>query len=127
MEDKSPLSPHIQIYKWHVSSLVSISHRITGIINIIGITFICLFVSLLGFGESNYELINLFLSSQIGKFFILGLTWSFSFQVLSEIRHLIMDLGYGFELKTTRVTGLLVIFGSIILTISFYLIGKFLF
>ena len=127
MEDKSPLSPHIQIYKWHVSSLVSISHRITGIINIIGITFICLFVSLLGFGESNYELINLFLSSQIGKFFILGLTWSFSFQVLSEIRHLIMDLGYGFELKTTRVTGLLVIFGSIILTISFYLIGKFIF
>ena len=127
MENKSPLSPHIQIYKWHVSSLVSISHRITGIINIIGITFICLFVSLLGFGESNYEPINLFLSSQIGKFFILGLTWSFSFQVLSEIRHLIMDLGYGFELKTTRVTGLLVIFGSIILTISFYLIGKFLF
>ncbi len=127
MENKSPLSPHIQIYKWHVSSLVSISHRITGIINIIGITFICLFVSLLGFGESNYELINLFLSSQIGKFIILGLTWSFSFQVLSEIRHLIMDLGYGFELKTTRVTGLLVIFGSIILTISFYLIGKFFF
>ena len=60
----------------------------------------------------------------IGKFIILGLTWSFAFQILSEIRHLIMDLGYGFELKTTRVTGILVIFGSIILTIAFYLIGK---
>ena len=124
MENKPPLSPHIQIYKWHISSLVSISHRITGIINIIAITFICLVASLLVFDESNYEIINLFLSSLIGKFLILGLTWSFSFQILSEIRHLIMDLGYGFELRTTKITGLIVIFGSIILTVAFYLIGK---
>ena len=124
MENKAPLSPHIQIYKWHISSLVSISHRITGIINIIAITFICLLASLLVFGKSNYEIINLFLSSLIGKFFILGLTWSFSFQILSEIRHLIMDLGYGFDLRTTKITGLIVIFGSIILTVAFYLIGK---
>ena len=124
MENKAPLSPHIQIYKWHISSLVSISHRITGIINIIAITFICLLASLLVFGENNYEIINLFLSSLIGKFFILGLTWSFSFQILSEIRHLIMDLGYGFQLRTTKITGLIVIFGSIILTVVFYLIGK---
>ena len=124
MENKAPLSPHIQIYKWHISSLVSISHRITGIINIIAITFICLLASLLVFGESNYEFINLFLSSLIGKFFILGLTWSFSFQILSEIRHLIMDLGYGFELRTTKITGLIVIFGSIILTVVFYLMGR---
>ena len=124
MENKTPLSPHIQIYKWHISSLVSITHRITGIINIIAITFICLLVSLLVFGESNYESINLFLNSLFGKFLILGLTWSFSFQILSEIRHLIMDLGYGFELRTTKITGLIVIFGSIILTIAFYLIGK---
>ena len=124
MENKPPLSPHIQIYKWHISSLVSISHRITGIINIIAITFLCLLASLLVFGESNYEYIYLFLSSLIGKFIILGLTWSFSFQALSEIRHLIMDLGYGFELKTTKITGLIVIFGSVILTIVFYLIGK---
>ena len=124
MENKPPLSPHIQIYKWHISSLVSISHRITGIINIIAITFICLLASLLIFGESNYEYIYLFLSSLIGKFIILGLTWSFSFQALSEIRHLIMDLGYGFELKVTKITGLIVIFGSVILTIAFYLIGK---
>ena len=124
MENKTPLSPHIQIYKWHISSLVSISHRITGIINIIAITLICLLASLLVFGESNYKFINLFLSSIIGKFFILGITWSFSFQILSEIRHLIMDLGYGFELRTTKITGLIVIFGSIVSTIAIYLIGK---
>ena len=124
MENKSPLSPHIQIYRWHISSLVSISHRITGIINIIAIILICVWASLLLLGENNYEMINLFLKSFTGKFIILGLTWSFSFQILSEIRHLIMDFGYGFEIKTTNITGLLVIFGSIFLTIAFYLIGK---
>ncbi len=127
MQNKSPLSPHIQIYKWHISSLVSISHRITGIINIIVITLICLWASLLLLGESRYETINLLLDSSIGKFLILGIIWSFSFQMLSEIRHLIMDLGYGFELKTTKITGLIVIFGSIILTVIFYLTGKNIF
>jgi len=124
MENKEPLSPHIQIYKWQISSLVSISHRITGIINIIVITFVCLLASLLSLGENNYEIIYLFLSSLVGKFFILGITWSFSFQILSEIRHLIMDLGYGFELKITKITGLIVIFGSIFLTVFFFLVGK---
>ena len=124
MENKRPLSPHIQIYRWHVSSLVSISHRITGIINIIAITLICLWVSSIFISEKNYEMINILLSSKIGKFIILGLTWSFSFQILSEIRHLIMDLGYGFELKTSKITGLIVIIGSLILTVIFYIIGK---
>ena len=124
MESKTPLSPHIQIYRWHISSLVSICHRITGIINIIVITLICLWASILLFGESNYETINSFLNSFMGKFFILGITWSFSFQALSEIRHLIMDLGYAFELKTTNITGLIVIIGSFLLTILIYLLGK---
>ena len=111
MENKSPLSPHIQIYRWHISSLVSISHRITGVINILAITLICIWVSLLVLGDANYSLINQLLNSILGKFIALGLVWSFSFQMLSEIRHLIMDMGYGFELQTTRITGLSIIFG----------------
>ena len=122
--ENNPLSPHIQIYRWHVSSLVSISHRITGIINILAITLICIFFIFFSFSEESHELIKLFLQSIIGKFFILGITWSFSFQILSEIRHLIMDFGYGFELKTTKITGLVVIFGSFVLTILIYLIGR---
>jgi succinate dehydrogenase / fumarate reductase, cytochrome b subunit len=124
MDNNNPLSPHIQVYRWHISSLVSISHRITGIVNISAITVICFWVFSLMLGESSFELIKLFLQSIFGKFIILGLTWSFSFQILSEIRHLIMDLGYGYELKTTKITGLLVIFGSIFLTILFYLLGR---
>ena len=124
MDNNNPLSPHIQIYRWHISSLVSISHRITGIVNTLAITIICFWIFSLFLGESNYELTQLFLQSTFGKFIIISLTWSFSFQILSEIRHLIMDLGYGFELKTTKITGLLVIFGSFFLTILFYILGR---
>ena len=119
MENR-PLSPHIQIYKWHISSLVSISHRITGIINFFAITLICIWFAFMLLGESEYQTIKIFLDSFLGKFILIGITWSFSFQMLSEIRHLIMDIGYGFELQTTKITGLLVIFGSIILTILIY-------
>ena len=124
MENNNPLSPHIQVYRWHISSLVSISHRITGIVNIFAITIICFWIFSLLLGESSYDLTKLFLQSIFGKFIIISLTWSFSFQILSEIRHLAMDLGYGFEIKITKLTGLLVIFGSIFLTVLFYLLGK---
>ena len=124
MENNNPLSPHIQIYKWHVSSLVSIVTRITGIINILVITLICFWFASLLLGESSYEIIKLFFQSFLGKFIAIGITWSFSFQALSEIRHLIMDLGYGFELKTTNVTGMMVIIFSFIFTILIYLLGR---
>ena len=123
MENK-PLSPHIQIYRWHVSSLVSITHRITGIINFFVITLFSIWFAFIFFGESNYEIIKSILETIIGKFIILAVTWSFSFQMLSEIRHLIMDFGYGFDLRTTKITGLLVIFGSIFLTIIIYFLGR---
>ena len=124
MKNDNPLSPHIQIYNWHISSLISISHRITGIINIILITLICLWTALLLLGDINYELIQKFFETFFGKFLIMGTVWSFSFQILSEIRHLFWDLGLGFELKTSKITGLLVIFGSFILTIFVFILGR---
>ena len=124
MKDSNPLSPHIQIYNWHISSLISISHRITGVINIILITLICFWTALLLLGDTNYELIQKFFETFFGKFLIMGTVWSFSFQILSEIRHLFWDLGLGFELKTSKITGLSVIFGSFILTILVFVLGR---
>tara|TARA_B100001013_G_scaffold123662_1_gene71899 strand:+ start:281 stop:655 length:375 start_codon:yes stop_codon:yes gene_type:complete len=124
MDNNNPLSPHIQIYSWHISSLVSISHRITGIINILLITLICFWVASLLLGENNYEIVKIFLQSFFGKFLAIGIIWSFSFQILAGIRHLLMDLGYGFELKISKISGLIVIFGSFILTILIYLLGS---
>ena len=121
---KNPLSPHIQIYSWHISSLISISHRITGVINIIALTFVSIWISSMLLGATSYELTKNILNSFIGKLIIIGIIWSFSFQILSEIRHLFWDLGYGFELKISKITGLMVIFGSFILTVLIYLAGR---
>ena len=127
MENKNPLSPHIQIYSWNISSLISISHRIIGVINILALTLICLWIALLLLGEVKYEYIKLFLQSFFGKFLIVCIIWSFIFQILSEIRHLFWDFGYGFELITSKISGLFVIFGSLILTVLIYLFGKGIF
>ena len=124
MKNKNPLSPHIQIYSWNISSLISISHRIVGVINIQILILVCLWIALLSLGEVNYEYIKFFLQSFFGKFFIVCIVWSFIFQILSEIRHLFWDFGYGFELKTSKISGLIVVFGSLILTILIYLFGK---
>ena len=127
MNNENPLSPHIQIYSWNISSLISISHRVVGVVNIVILTLICLWITLLLLGEANYEYIKIFLQSFFGKFLIVGIIWSFTFQILSEIRHLFWDFGYGFELKTSKISGLIVIFGSLILTIFIYLFGKGIF
>jgi len=124
MYEKNPLSPHLQIYRWHLSMILSITHRIIGIVNSIAIILICLWTSSLLFGEENYEIIKILFQSFFGKLLIISLSWSFSFHILSEIRHLIWDLGYGFDLKISKITGVITIIGSLILTILIYLLGK---
>ena len=125
--NNNPLSPHLGIYKWQISSLLSIAHRIVGVINILAITLICIWTLSLLVGENSYEITKLFLKSLFGKFIIVSLCWTFSFHILNEIRHLIWDMGYGFDLKVTKITGVLAFFGSFVLTIVFYLIGKNIF
>ncbi len=123
-QDKNPLSPHLQVYKWQISSLLSITHRIVGVINIISITFICLWVLSLFLGEDTYELVSFFLQTSFGKFLIISICWAFSFHILNEIRHLAWDLGYGFDLKVAKISGVAVFVGSFILTILFYTAGR---
>ena len=128
MEEKNnPLSPHLQIYKWQISSLLSITHRIVGVLNILAITLICFWTMSLLLGAESYKVINIFFKSFFGKFLIVGLCWTFSFHILNELRHLFWDLGYGFDLKVAKITGVFVLIGSFILTILFYLIGKNIF
>ena len=124
MHKKNPLSPHLQIYGWQISSLLSITHRIVGIINFIAITLICIWTISLLLGEENYEIIKNFFQSFFGKFIIIGLAWSFSFHALNEIRHLIWDLGYGFDLNVSKITGVITIVASLVLTILIYLFGR---
>ncbi|MFL2852664.1 MAG: succinate dehydrogenase, cytochrome b556 subunit [Candidatus Pelagibacter sp.] len=123
----NPLSPHLQIYTWQISSLLSIAHRIVGVMNIIAITMICIWSLLLLLGAESYQLINIFFNTFFGKFVAVSLCWTFSFHILNELRHLIWDIGYGFDLRISKITGVLALIGSFVLTILFYLIGKNIF
>ena len=123
-DSKNPLSPHLQIYRWQVSSLLSITHRISGVINLLALIFILFWFIFLSLGESNYELFLLVINNFFGKFILIGFTWSMSFHLLSGIRHLAWDLGYGFEIKTANISGIIVIISSLVLTIIFWLFAK---
>ena len=124
MYEKNPLSPHLQIYRWHLSMILSITHRIIGVVNSVAMVLICLWTISFLFGEENYEIIKILFQSFFGKLLIISLSWSFSFHMLSEIRHLIWDLGYGFDLKISKITGIITIIGSLALTVLIYSLGK---
>ena len=124
MENNNPLSPHLQIYKWQISSLLSITHRIVGVINFFAIILICLWAGFIILGQDNYSNINIVLNSSFGKFLAISLCWTFSFHILNEVRHLFWDAGYGFDLKIAKITGVLVFLGSFVLTILFYVLGR---
>ena len=126
-KNNNPLSPHLQIYRWQISSLLSITHRIIGVINIFAITLICFWCIFLLFGQNNYQNIQIFFNTFFGKFLIISLCWTFSFHILNEIRHLFWDAGYGYDLKVAKITGVLAFIGSFILTISFYILGRNIF
>ena len=123
-DSKNPLSPHLQIYRWHISSLLSIIHRISGIINLLALILIFFWLVILSLGESNYELFLLTINSFFGKFILIGFTWSMIFHLLSVIRHLAWDLGYGFEIKTANISGIIVIISSLALTILFWIFAR---
>ena len=124
MKEKNPLSPHLQIYKWHITSLLSITHRIVGVVNILIIISICLWCLSLFFGQNNYQIIQSTLTTKFGKFLIISICWTFSFHILNEIRHLFWDSGFGFDLKTAKITGVLVLISSFLFTIVFYIVGR---
>ena len=123
-DSNNPLSPHLQIYRWHISSLLSITHRIAGVINLLALILIFFWLVVLSLGESNYELFLSIINSFFGKSILIGFTWSMSFHLLSGIRHLAWDLGYGFEIKTANISGIIVIICSLVLTIIFWLFAR---
>ena len=123
-DNQNPISPHLQIYRWHISSLLSITHRIAGVINLLTLILMFFWILIFSFSENNYELFLLVLNSFFGKFILIGFTWSMCFHIFSGIRHLVWDMGYGFEIKTANISGILVIFSSLVTTIVFWLLAR---
>ena len=127
MQNNNPLSPHLQVYKWQISSLLSITHRIVGVINFFAITIICFWSISLLLGQTSYQIVQIFLNTIFGKFLVISLCWTFSFHILNEVRHLFWDAGFGFDLEISKITGVFALIGSFILTILFYFLGRNIF
>lgn len=121
--EKNPLTPHLQIYKWHISSLLSITHRIVGVINFFVLILICLWIFSFNINENIFNIGADLLSTNFGKFLIISICWSFSFFILNEIRHLAWDFGFGFDLKISGVTGILTILLSFLFAALLFIFG----
>jgi succinate dehydrogenase / fumarate reductase cytochrome b subunit len=127
-QDNRPLSPHIQIYRPQLTSVLSISHRITGIALSLGSLLLVFWLIAAAMGSETYSVANSFLNSWFGLALLFGWTFSLLFHLCNGIRHLFWDAGYGFELQSIYASGWIVVAASTILTLgswilSFFLIG----
>ena len=116
MKQVRPLSPHLQIYKPQITSILSIMHRLTGVGLSVGTILIVLWLTSLSLGESFYEYYIIFVKSVFGKLILIAFTFALSYHLSNSIRHLFWDLGYGFELDVVFKSGVVVIFSALVLT-----------
>ncbi len=121
-EDR-PLSPNIQIYRPQLTSVLSITHRLTGIALSIGSPLLVFWLIAALAGPSAYATLHGFLASWLGLIVLLGWTFSFFFHLCNGIRHLFWDAGYGFDLQTIYASGWAVVAISIGLTLSAWVIS----
>lgn len=111
-----PLSPHLQIFRWHIAMFTSIAYRAAGIGLVIGAMAATVLLACLAFAPETYETLTGLLDTVLGKLILVGFTWALFFQLLQAVRHLCWDAAVGLELKTAQFTGWLIIWGSIALT-----------
>lgn len=96
---------------------LSITHRITGVGLALGGVVLVWWLMSLAIGPAYFEVVQAILAHWIGRLLLLGWTWAMFFHLCAGIRHLVWDAGWGFELKTARNSGMLVLVGSILLTL----------
>ena len=113
-----PLSPDLQIYRPQLTSVLSISHRVTGIVLSVGTLLLICWLIAAARGPQEYSAVQGFINSWFGHLLMLGWTFSFFFHLCNGIRHLVWDAGYGFELRTIYASGWTVIVASTALTVA---------
>ena len=123
MSRSRPLSPHLQIYRLPISALISISHRVTGVLLAVGSLVLVYWLVALASGPDAFAHAQALLGSVVGRVLLLALTLALFYHLANGIRHLFWDAGFGFELRTVRASGMLVIVASIVLTLVAWALG----
>ena len=118
-----PLSPHLQIYKPQLTSVLSIFHRATGVVLSLGSVFLVWWLVAAATGDDAFALAQGFWGSWLGLLLLFGWTFSLFFHLSNGIRHLVWDAGYGFDLKQTYASGWAVMAASAALTLIAWIAG----
>ncbi len=118
-----PLSPHLQIYKPQLTTLLSIMHRMTGLALSVGTLFLVWFLAAASWSDGAFALAQGFWGSWFGELCLFGWSVCLFYHLLNGIRHLAWDAGLGFELKTVYLTGWTVVAGSLLLTLAAWILG----
>ena len=120
-ERKRPLSPHLTVYKWEVSNSLSIFHRMSGIALSAGILALLAWLISAALGEAAYNCVLNILKGPVGVLVLFGFSISFFYHLGNGIRHLVWDIGYGFDKEVARLSGWFVLGTSIACTALFWL------
>jgi succinate dehydrogenase / fumarate reductase cytochrome b subunit len=115
--DNRPLSPHLQVYKPQLTSVMSITHRVTGVALSVGsLLLVCWLVSAAA-GFDSYESMRGFLGSIIGRLLLFGWSVALFYHLCNGLRHLFWDAGVGLELPAAYASGRAVLVGTAVLTV----------
>jgi succinate dehydrogenase / fumarate reductase cytochrome b subunit len=121
-----PLSPHLQVYRWQMTSVLSILHRGTGLLLVLGTLMMAFWVIALALGHSIFACYQAVLESLPGKVLLVGWSFSLFYHWANGIRHLLWDFGWGYEIKRVYMTGWIVVSISVILTALLWLFAVFI-
>lgn len=118
-----PLSPHLQVYRPQLTSVLSILHRATGIALSVGALYLALWVMFAASSPATYAGFQSFNTSILGRILLGGWLFSAFYHLCNGIRHLFWDAGYGFELKDAYRSGWTVVAVSLIATLASWIVG----
>lgn len=118
-----PISPHLQVYKPQLTSVLSILHRISGIVLSCGIPFLVFWLWAVGGEPGQFESMRGFFASVIGRILLFGWTFAFFYHLCNGIRHLFWDAGMGFELEAVYRSGWSVLVGASVLTLATWIVA----
>ncbi|MBN9537488.1 MAG: succinate dehydrogenase, cytochrome b556 subunit [Alphaproteobacteria bacterium] len=118
-----PLSPHLQVYRPQLTSMLSILHRATGIALSVGVLYLAIWVICAASGAGTYEAFRGFNSSIVGRFVLGGWLFCVFYHLFNGIRHLFWDAGYGFEIKDAYRSGWLVLIATAVATALSWIVG----
>jgi succinate dehydrogenase / fumarate reductase cytochrome b subunit len=115
-----PLSPHIGIYKWQLTMMLSIVHRATGIALAFGTVLLIWTLLALANGPEAYANVQAFCASTPGMILLFGWSWALCYHLCNGIRHLAWDCGWGFEIARAYLTGWSVVVISVLMTLAIW-------